>query len=292
VKFRNVEMKFTGIAAAVLIAMPGVASAQTPPAAIQAPTPLQIQARREVAAVESVLENAVRIGAEMLTRHVQSAAMPDMVMLTGMARARGFRLDGYGVLFDVEFPSIRRSVAWTMRALQRPDKELLNAMREMRKSMQSPDDAPARQELDRDINELEAEIRAYDQRVAAAAAGAAGGTVGAMTTAAKSPASDTAKMTPGSVADPRTDPKAIYLNEISNALVDAILDRGAVVGVGADEWLTVAARESADRGYLSMDPADTAMTFMLRIKGSDLKALQEHRLSKEDARKKVEVKQY
>src|SRR5207248_6061187 len=60
--------------------------------------------------------------------HVQSSTTPQSVLLTGLARARGFRLDGYGVLFDVEFPSIRRSVAWTMRALERPDPELLAAI--------------------------------------------------------------------------------------------------------------------------------------------------------------------
>jgi len=81
-------------------------------------------------------------------------------------------------------------------------------------------------------------------------------------------------------------------NDITSALVAAILDHGAPVGVGPDEWLTVAARESADRGFVPNDPNDTAMTFILRIKGSDLVALQERRLTKDEARKKVEIKRY
>ena len=42
-----------------------------------------------------------------------------MVMLAGMERARGFRLDNYGVLFDVEFPSMRRSMVWSLQQLER-----------------------------------------------------------------------------------------------------------------------------------------------------------------------------
>lgn len=239
-----------------------------------------MQARREIATLEAVLENAVSYGARMLTQHVQNANIPDMVMLTGMARARGFRLDGYGVVVDVEFPSIRRSVMWSMRALQPPDRQLLAAMREIRKSMQDPRDAAARDAIDRDIRELEADIRATDQQV------------GAMTAASSAPGSASATVMPGAVGAPKTDIKGVYFNEITSALMDAILDRGAPVGVGAEEWLTVAARESADRGFVSSDPNDTAMTFILRIKGSDLQALRERRLSRDEARGKIEIRQY
>jgi hypothetical protein len=103
-------------------------------------------------------------------------------------------------------------------------------------------------------------------------------------------------MASSSAADPKIDPKSdlksVYFNDITTALVAAILDHGAPIGVGADEWLTVAARESADRGFVPNDPNDTAMTFILRIKGSDLAALQERRLTKDEARKKVEIKRY
>jgi hypothetical protein len=272
-------------------AVPAVAQVRPMPPANTA----QIQARHEIAALEGVLENAVQYGARMLMQSVQASNVPDMVTLTGMARARGFRLDGYGVLFDVEFPSIRRSVMWSMRALQRPDPELLAAMKELRKNMQGVGDAGARQELDRTIREMEAQMKAYDaQAIAqnnqnAQKASSGGGGLGAMA-ASNNPGGGT--MMAGAVSDPKTDPKGVYLNEITNALIDAILDHGAPVGVGADEWLTVAARESADRGFVPNDPNDTAMTFILRIKGSDLKALQERRLTKDEARKKVEMKQY
>ena len=125
----------------------------------------QIQARHEIAALEAVLENAVKYGAQMLTEHVQTSTTPQSVLLTGLARARGFRLDGYGVLFDVEFPSIRRSVAWTMRALERPDPELLAAMKELRKNTQAVADPRSKQEMDRAIKALEDQIKAYDAQM-------------------------------------------------------------------------------------------------------------------------------
>jgi hypothetical protein len=263
----------------------GVIAAALPVAAQTRPVPpanpAQIQARHEISALEGILENAVRYGAQMLTQHVQASNMPDMVMLTGMARARGFRLDGYGVVFDVEFPSIRRSVMWSMRALQRPDPELLAAMKELRKNMPVAD-AAARRELDRVIKGLEAQIQGFDARERGQA------------TQQRAPASGNlpvAAATNGTQDAVTADPRAIYVSDITSALVDAILDHGAPVGVGADEWLTVAARESADRGF-SADPNDTAMTFILRIKGSDLNGLRDRRLSREETRKRVEVKQY
>jgi hypothetical protein len=81
----------------------------------------------------------------------------------------------------------------------------------------------------------------------------------------------------------------IYLDEIANALADAIVDHGAPIEVGANEWLTVAARDSVDRRFVAGDPTDTAMTITLRIRGSDLAALRERKLTREEVRKRVEI---
>jgi len=144
------------ISGAVLAATP--LAAQVSPATPATPAQ-QREARHEIAVLEGILESAVKYGAQMLTQHVQSATVPQSVLLTGLARARGFRLDGYGVLFDVEFPSIRRSVAWSMRELERPDPELLAAMKELRKNTQAAADQRSRQELDRAIKSLEDQIK-------------------------------------------------------------------------------------------------------------------------------------
>ena len=56
----------------------------------------------------------------------------------------------------------------------------------------------------------------------------------------------------------------------------------------------MAARESVvvDRRFVPGDPTTAPMTVILRIKGSDLQALRERKLSREEARKRVEVKRY
>lgn len=211
---------WTALAAGVLGAA-SPAAAQAPPR--QAPA-AQIQARQQISSFEAALENAVRTGAQMLDQRLQASSAANMVMLAGLARARGFRLEDYGVLFDVEFPSMRRSMVWSMQELERAS------------------------------------------------------------TGKPRQASDTTSS---------VQPREIYQSEITEALITAILDFPGTVGVGAGEWLTVAARESVvDRRFVPGDGDDTAITVILRMKGSDLSALRNRTLTREDARKRVEVKHY
>jgi hypothetical protein len=267
-----------------LAAVAGLVSV-APAAAQLRPTPgastAQLQARHELSVLEGILENAVRYGAQMLTQQLQAANSTDMVLMTGTARARGFRLDDYGVVFDVEFPSIRRSIAWSMRALQRPDPELLAALQQLRRNVQSVSDPRARQDLDRAIKEFEAQIKALGAGSQAPRTDAA---------PVASPSTNRTAAAPGAAPPASVDPRSLYLSQITNALADALLDHGAPIDVGPDDWLTVAARESADRRFVPGDPSDAAMTFVLRIKGSDLNALRERRLSREEARKRVDIK--
>lgn len=196
---------------------------------VSAQSPAPIQARQQIAAMEIALENAVMQGTFMLNKRLQSSDNDNMVTIAGLTRARGFRLDDYGVVFDVEFPSMRRSVVWSI------------------------------QQLERNAN-----ASTGGSRAAIAAA--------------------EAQLT--------LRPREIYQTEISNALVSAVVDYRGSLGVGANEWLTVAARESVfDRRFVG-DPNDTAITIIVRIKGSDLQALREGTVSREDGLKRVAVKHY
>jgi hypothetical protein len=184
----------------------------------------QVQSRQQVLAFEGVLENAVRQGTQMLEQRLREATDPNWVFVAGLTQARGFRLDDYGVMFDVEFPSMRRSMVWSLRALEQ-----------------------AAAGKARQVNEAFSSLQ----------------------------------------------PRQIYQTEITNALVDAILDHSASVAIGPEEWLTVAARESGfDRRFVTGDPADTAITVILRIRGRDLQALRERTLSRDEARKRVDVRSY
>lgn len=185
-----------------------------------------IQARQQVAGLETALEQAVRYGTQMLDQRLQASSAANMVMLAGMARARGFRLDDYGIMFDVEFPSMRRSMVWSLQELERAN------------------------------------------------AGGPGRAVRAAET-------------------PAIQPRDIYQTEITDALVNAILDYKGALGVAAEEWLTVAARESVvDRRFVPGDVKDMPITVILRIRGGALQDLREKRITREEARNLLEVKTY
>ena len=61
--------------------------------------------RNEIRMMEGVLVQAVRLGAEEVSKEMQRFEPAGVTVLTGVPRARGFVLDGYGVFFDVEIPT-------------------------------------------------------------------------------------------------------------------------------------------------------------------------------------------
>jgi len=263
------------------LAVSSAAPAQSRPA--PAGSTDRLQARHEIAVLEGVLENAVQYGAQMLNRRLQATSpAPDVVLLSGPARARGFRLDGYGVFFDVEFPALRRSLIWSFRTLDRPDPVVAAAVQDLRRTLQSITDPQVRQMVERTLQLLEG--RARPSR---APGEAPGGAIAAASTAAE-PVS-AGPTSPG--AGPQ-DAGAIYLAEVRNALIGAMLDHAGPIAVAPDEWLTVAARESGDRRLVPGDPEDAALTIVVRLKGSDLAALRAGRLEREDARKRIDAREY
>lgn len=90
-----------------------------PPAPVAAPTPIDVARRREqIGLMEGLLAAAVRLGAQDTARQIQ-AVQPGLQLFTGMARARGFFLEGYGVFFHVEIPGVQPSVEWILETLER-----------------------------------------------------------------------------------------------------------------------------------------------------------------------------
>jgi hypothetical protein len=86
------------------------------------------------------------------------------------------------------------------------------------------------------------------------------------------------------------DPNALYTETVKNALIDAMLDHGGPIGIGGDEWLTIAAKDA--EGPLSPNEPYDAATIVLRIKGSDLSAFRADRLTRDEARRRVEVREF
>jgi hypothetical protein len=247
-------MKATVVAAGLaVIAAPVLAQAPANEAE-------QVKARQRISTMEGVLERAVSNGAENMLRQVRTVT-PDAPMLSGVPQVRGFRLDGYGVFFDVEVPALRLPVTWPLRYLIEDNRAAVAATLAELRTMIA--DQPVR---DRDRFELLAqrlESRAVVPR------------------------------TSPRQADPViTEPDVAYTKAVRESLIDAMIENSGPMPVSADEWLTVAARDNVPRDPLM--PGDTAglNTLIFRIKGSDLAAFRAGRLSLDEARRHVLVQEH
>lgn len=241
------------------------------------PAVAQLQARQEVFVMEGILDGAVGYASQALARKVAQGPVQQM-LLAGVTRTRGFRLAGYGVFFDVEFPVVRESVSrmmWNVQSTPEAAQAISTALQSLSHdvdAMAQEGDPRARQQLQQRIKAFETQIKPY-----LVSAGNRG---------------DRVTVTGAPVSAYVDDVQDAYAQEIRQSLTEAILDHGAPLDVGADEWLTVAARASQGRMLVPGDSTALGGTLVLRITGRDLSALREGRLPKDEARKRVEIRQY
>ena len=285
------------VACGVGLAVPALTQARQAPA--PKPDP-QVAARYELAIMEDVLERAVQRGARMMGRQLQGA-MPQMLLLGGDARARGFRLEGYGIFFDVDVPAMRQSVAWSWRTLDLTNAGAAGAIETLRAHLKTVSDPALRRELDQLIRQLELQAAPSSSVAAAVRAENSGGREGQATVVTTLPKPQPGAtppsggppvipQTPG-IAASEVDPGEAYTSAVRDALIDAMLGYSQALSIGPEEWLTVAARDRGESGMSADDPFDVT-TIQLRIKGADLLALHAGRLTLEEARKRVEVREY
>jgi hypothetical protein len=256
------------------------------------------QARFHLFTMEGVLERAVEQGANRLSRQVQRL-MPDMLLMSGAAEARGFRLDGYGVFFDVEVPVLRRSVAWTLRSMvDENGMAATQALQEFKAHLDTIQDPGVKARMQQALKRIELQVGPMQTPQAAPAPRTTlappRGTVTALDVEPPPPTPPTPAVPKLTAEDEAllTNPSKVYEDEVIVALVDAMLDYSAPIGVGADEWLTVAARDNEHRDRLMPGDAYDLMTIVLRIKGSDLAAFRADRITRDEARKRVEVREF
>lgn len=229
-----------------------------------------IKARQRISMMEGVLERAVSNGAESMLRQVKTV-MSDLPMMTGLPEARGFRLDGYGVFFDVEVPALRLPVTWPLRMLYRDSNS--RVADDLRALMVQLD--PQKREQ---VSELVRRLELQSQGPAPAQSATAQGAGAAVAPRPTNPVVD--------------DPEGRYTEEVKSALVDAMIENSNGLYIGNEEWLTVAARDNVPHDPLV--PGDRAdfSTVIFRVKGSDLSAYRAGRMTIDEARKKVEVREY
>src|SRR5262249_36758505 len=83
------------------------------------------------------------------------------------------------------------------------------------------------------------------------------------------------------------NPEQVFRAEVMEAIVDALLDYSARLGVGPEEWLTVGVRRNEVRPRIGLET--NAQTVIARVRGADLIAFRPGELTREDAIKRVVV---
>jgi len=242
----------------------------------------QVKARQRISMMEGVLERAVSNGADSMVRQMK-AVMGDAPMLTGVPEVRGFRLDGYGVFFDVEVPALRLPVTWPLRYMFRDNRETMRIINDL-KAMMSEAEPRQREQLAQVIRQLEQQ----SQNPAAPRS----------TNSTRIGAAAAAAVPVGGGAQPQLDPAAYddpeehYTREVKAALVDAMIENSGPIGLGPEEFLTIAARDNVPRDPLIPTDAADTRTVIFRIKGSDLASYRAGRMTLDEIRKKVETREY
>jgi hypothetical protein len=263
--------------------------------------------RQDVKTMEVVLTRAVRAGAEELGQRMHILD-PTSIVVTGTARARGIALDGYGVFFDVDVPMMRQSVVWTEAQLQQ--QQLRANIAAVDRLIERSRDPQELQRLQIQKSMLTASLQGMTPLPIASDAptSLARATDGATATpVANGLTANAGAPPPGAVSAATTDaspavtsinplgsinPNEAYTDAVKRALIDAMLNYSVALQLGDNEWLTVAARDASTGASYTGTVGETAAAIVIRVKGSDLTAFHQNRLSREEVLKKVEIREF
>jgi len=243
------------------------------------------QSRYQIGQMERLLEGAVEHGVTLIRDRFQKLTQtPAELLVTDNAHARGFRLDGYGVFFDVTAPSFETSaLVWSLRTLDQNDLGVDNALKTLQDRVKG--DPSAEQALKR----LEIQVGPVAvARVANPSVAGARNATGSVAATSLDQSADAPQ--PQAADDPiLADPNEAYRTEVIQALKDAMLDHSTGLSIGAGEWLTIAVRGNDDRPRLA--PADSdARTRIIRLRGADLAAYLARQITREQALERIEVR--
>jgi hypothetical protein len=259
-------------------ATPTPEQTRTPPRRQGPPRSPLDQLRYQIGTMERVLENAVEHGATIWRDRLQ-AVVPSQTLLLDNARARGYRLEGYGVFFDVEVPSLsfETTLYSAFRTLDENGLGLQSALNQLKTYIQAAGDANLEQALKR----VELQVSPVVPSTTVAPASDARQAAGAG--AALTPAGSRDDVDPI-----LNNPQEAYRQEVTQAVIDAMLDHGGALGISGDEWLTIGERRNEARPRIGFE--SDAQTVIIRLRGIDLGAFRAGQLSREDALKRVEVR--
>jgi hypothetical protein len=238
--------------------------------AVYAQTPARAadprQTHYQIGVMERVLEGAVEHGAANFRERLQ-AVFPDapaQLLILDNPRVRGFRLDSYGVFFDVEVPSANGTLTWALRTLDQSTPVVAAGSAPVTASTNAP-------------------ILPNPRRAAGVAPRAPDRAVAATGVSPKAGQSNA----PAAEDHILENPNEEYRGEVVQALADAMIDYSGPLAVGDDEWLTIAARGIQDRPRLG-PPDNDVQTVVIRVRGSDLAAFRARQMSRDEVIKRIE----
>jgi hypothetical protein len=283
-----------GVATGV-VAISGTARAQVAanpqPASLEQVLQLK-ESRYQIGQIERLLEGAVEHGAGMIRDRLVAIMPADVtptdMLLTENARARGFRLEGYGVFFDVEVPSLVGTLPWSFRTLDQNDLGVDNALQTIRAFIQSngAKDPALRQALE----SLQLRLVPPSGTSNLTTAPPEARTVSTQS----APPAQTSQVAQATRAQAPADqilanPNEAYRAAIRSSLVEAMLEHTRGLNLGPNEWLTVAARGSDDQLRVASSGTE-GQTNILSIRGSDLAAFLAGQITLEEAQKRVDIR--
>src|SRR5215468_8091764 len=261
------------------------------------------QVRYQINMMERVLEAAVAHGTAVIRDRLQAVApdAPAELLILDNPRVRGFKLDPYGVFFDVEVPSLNATLTWSLKTLDQND-TVQTALNTLRNRL-DPSDAELQQALQRVSLRLNPPMvavpasapdpaRALTPTLPNTRRAATGSSERAVTaTSVPATSKPVAQQEQTSQAQPQDrileNPNEAYRAEVVQALADAMLDYSGALSVGDGEWLTIAARGVYDRPLAGQAGNDTP-TIMIRAKGADLAAFHARQITREEVLTRIE----
>jgi hypothetical protein len=257
------------------------------PAFAQAPQAPQVReprdSRYQIGMMEGVLEKAVEHGAAVVRERLQKVFPADM-LLSQPVRVRGIRLDGYGVIFDIDVPSLQSAPLWSLQTLDQNNLGLESAINALRAHVDATGDTNLQQALQR----MELAVPLSSTLVSAQSADAAPQARPASGAALS--ANDAPAPSAGALLGTLQGAEDAYHSEIKDALMEAMLDHSRGLAIGANESLTVVAGGVDNQPLTGL--SDDAPEFIISIKGSDLADFLANRISQDEARRRIQVKMF
>ena len=267
--------RFVGALALLLIASATV-SAQ-----VSASEAERIRTRQDLATMEGVLQRAIVSGAENVIAQMRRV-VPERPRLVA-ARVGGFRLPGYGLVFDVQVPKLDLPILYFMTLRDMQERNMWMQMQQLRTRVEVMPVGPERSQLAQQILQMEQQLALGNLRPTTPSRGQ----VGAQSLVPEVPVGTTQSATIDlSVVE---DPESAYTREVKAALVDAMLKSSGAFSLGPDEYMTIVARDGEPTNPQIPGDAIDSSIWVMRVKGSVLGAFQAKSLTLEEARKQVEI---